>query len=188
MPVGDNVVLNGYTITLANIDNSNCPNSQTWTYTVVRTATLENAIRFWSLGLEHEPPFIILDTDNMTNIGMADVDFSDPVCLDSLPPTRPVIKWDIPQPTDLFVTGTFSFTLQGCFGEQQRDVALNAGGTCFFGQITGPSCQPLTTTTTNNGTTTTTTSTTTTTTTTTTTSTTTTTTTTTRPVRGVAIF
>lgn len=180
MPIGDSTPIgnSGYIITLTNIDNSNCPVSQTWTYTVAVDPLNppEHEISFWSLGLEHEPPYAILNTNPQA-------EFSDPVCLDSPPPTRPVVKWT--------AAGTFSFTIAGCFTEQQRDVALHAGGNCFFATITGPSCQPLTTTTTTRTTTTTTRTTTTRTTTTrtTTTRTTTTRTTTTKPPgRGILVI
>src|SRR5690554_2091826 len=129
--MADSIVLNGYTITLQRpVQCIN--NTQIWTYSVVRTGTPQNAISFWALGLEHTPPYVIKDTEPQA-------EFTDPVCLDTPPPDRPVVKWNI-QNGDQFQSGTFSFTLQGCFTEMQRDVCLHAGGECFCGMITGPGC------------------------------------------------
>jgi len=163
--------LNGYTISLFNVDNSKYPNQQTWTYKITQSPRPLDNIKNWSLLLS--PEHKILSDNSKTNIGISAVEYNDYSCFSR---SDNVIKWIINDKT--FEIGTFSFTLEGCWKESVIQVAIQTGNNCIIGTINGPggSCYCLNTTTY------------TTTTTTTTTSTTSTSTTTTVPTRGIRIF
>lgn len=72
--------------------------------------------------------------------GVFDLNNAQP-CLVNVGATRQM-KWNV---TNDNVVGQYEFTLQGCFVPTDINVALHTGmNRCFFGTITGPSCQPLT--------------------------------------------
>lgn len=139
----DSVILGGvYEITLDSVDCEN--GQQTWIYTVTELDGQD--ISSWALQICEDaevesstPQAIVEDPNtgqglgNCFNINNEDgcfVGSSEPVVLKQA-------KWNI---ESSFTTGTFEFTLDGCYEIGDVYVVVKSGNNCFCGMIQGPIC------------------------------------------------
>lgn len=147
----NSVTLAGYTITFVDAV-CNSDNTQTWKYSISITTTSPpgQEISDWVLQLCSNPVQKVVNFSAPAGITAETETFRS--CLSNSSPPPPIttfngIKYDGVNNNN--VTGTYTFTINGCFQKTDVNIAVKTGGgdpssaTCFLGVITGPSCTPI---------------------------------------------
>ncbi|MDK2823196.1 MAG: hypothetical protein PWQ67_589 [Clostridia bacterium] len=126
----DSIILAKYTISLISVVN-NTNESQTWTYTISKTNNPNPEIKQLLFVLCADPSPLVLACTGPATVS---VDTGKPG-FSSLPP---IIKWI--NLNNENVTGTYSFTLKGCYEKTQIPIIVKTDH-FHTGTITGPSCK-----------------------------------------------